>query len=309
MVVFNSIKSLIDKEIESGNTRFIIFPYGNAGMIAKTILDGYGNVDYILTDNYKEGTDIHNFNTISWDRYKEYKILFCCVNGYYPELKEQLEKYGLGERTIDLFEQCLGDSCDIKRIWGEVSDPGLLDPRRGMLERCAKEIYHRGIPGNCAEAGVFRGDFAQHINFCFPDRVLYLADTFEGFPEEDVDMEQKKGFSDGRQDWSDTNARKVLLRMPFEEQCVIKKGRFPDSMQDVEDRFVYVSLDMDLYQPILSGLEYFYPRLSVGGYIMVHDCCNEMYPGARTAVEEYCRNQNIGYVICPDGSGSAVITK
>lgn len=309
MVIFNSIKNLIDQEIKNGTARFIIFPYGKAGLIARTILDGYGNVDYILVDNYKMGAGIHDFDTIFLDRYTDYKILFCCVNGFYSGLKEQLEKYNLEEKTVDLFAQYLGDSCDIKRMWGKISEPGLFDPRRGMLERCAKEIYHRGIPGNCAEAGVFQGDFAQHINYCFPDRTLYLADTFEGFPKEDVDIEQRKGFSDGCQDWSDTNVRKVLARMPFQEQCAVKKGRFPDSMQDIDDRFAYVSLDMDLYQPILAGLEYFYPRLNRGGYIMVHDCCNEMYPGARTAVEEYCRNRNIGYVICPDGSGSAVITK
>lgn len=309
MVVFNSIKALIDQEIESGNTQFIIFPYGNAGLAAKTILDGYGNVDYILVDNKKSGTNIHDFNTIFLDEYKEYKILFCCVNEFYPELREQLEKHNLEEKTSDLFAQYLGDLCNTKGMWGKISDSGLFDPRRGMLERCAKEIYHRGISGNCAEAGVFRGDFAQHINYWFPDRTLYLADTFEGFPKEDIDTEQKKGFSDGCQDWSGTNVRKVLSRMPFQEQCIVKKGRFPDSMQDLDDRFAYVSLDMDLYQPILAGLEYFYPRLNAGGYIMVHDCCNEMYPGARAAVEEYCRKQNIGYVICTDGCGSAVITK
>ena len=123
------------------------------------------------------------------------------------------------------------------------------------------------------------------------------------------EIERIKQYSDGKQDWSNTSIEQVLLKMPFANNCIIKKGRFPDCMQDVNDTFAYVSLDMDLYQPILAGLEYFYPRLSVGGYIMIHDCCNEGYPGARAAVEEYCKKQNIGYVIGIDDCGTAIITK
>lgn len=306
---FNCVKNVIEKEIEKGNTKFIIFPYGETGMTARAILNGYHNVKYILVDNYKTGTEIRDFPTIFLNEYKDYKLLFCCISACYSELKEQLENSDLEGKIVDVYAQYFSDSCCGREMWGKISNAGFLDPRRGMLERCAKEIYHRGIAGNCAEAGVFQGEFAQHINYWFPDRTLYLADTFEGFPKEDIAMDKVRGFSDGCQDWSGTNIRKVLLKMPFKEQCIVKKGRFPDSMQDVNDRFAYVSLDMDLYQSILAGLEYFYPRLNAGGYIMVHDCCNEMYPGARTAVEEYCRKQKIGYVVCTDGCGTAVITK
>jgi O-methyltransferase len=46
--------------------------------------------------------------------------------------------------------------------------------RASALELAANEIYDQNIPGNAAELGVYRGDFAKLINEAFPDRILYL---------------------------------------------------------------------------------------------------------------------------------------
>ena len=48
----------------------------------------------------------------------------------------------------------------------------------------------QGDKGECAEAGVFEGDFAKWINQYFPDRKLYLFDTFEGFDMRDIEKEK-----------------------------------------------------------------------------------------------------------------------
>jgi hypothetical protein len=58
--------------------------------------------------------------------------------------------------------------------------------RYSSLELVAREIYENKISGNVAELGVYQGGFAQYINQIFPDRKLYLFDTFEGFNESDV---------------------------------------------------------------------------------------------------------------------------
>jgi O-methyltransferase len=64
--------------------------------------------------------------------------------------------------------------------------------RLSSLELIAYEIYANNIEGNVAELGVFRGDFAKFINISFPDRKLYLFDTFEGFDEKDIEAEYIK---------------------------------------------------------------------------------------------------------------------
>jgi O-methyltransferase len=181
--------------------------------------------------------------------------------------------------------------------------------RYATLELVRQEIERRSLTGSVAEVGVYRGDFASQLNLCFPNRKLYLFDTFEGFDTNDVEVERKKGFSTGEQDFSDTSVDLVLSKMVNPQQCVVRKGFFPETAKDIDDKFVFVSLDADLYQPIYEGLAYFYPRLEAGGYIFIHDVNNEEYKGARQALEQFCAEQGIGFVPLADYSGTAVISK
>jgi O-methyltransferase len=165
------------------------------------------------------------------------------------------------------------------------------------------------LKGNVAELGVYKGDFAKRLNFLFSDRKLYLFDTFEGFDIMDIQIEQKGNFSKGTQDFSNTSVDIVLNKMPYPGNCIIKKGIFPETTYGISDSFCFVSIDADLYEPILQGLIFFYPKLEKGGYIFIHDFNNEEYKGARHAVLEYCTDNNISYVPIPDSGGSVVISK
>ena len=93
----------------------------------------------------------------------------------------------------------------------------------------------------------------------------------------------------------DTLVNLVLNKMKYPENVIIKKGYFPESVQGIEDKFCFVSIDADLYTPILNGLEYFYPRLEKGGYIFIHDFGGYSFEGAKQAVLEFCDKYNISY--------------
>ena len=44
----------------------------------------------------------------------------------------------------------------------------------------------------------------------------------------------------------------------FKQRCVIKQGYFPETTEGLEYKcFAFVSLDTDLYKPIMTGLDYF----------------------------------------------------
>lgn len=181
--------------------------------------------------------------------------------------------------------------------------------RIASLALVAEEINNRKLEGAVAELGVFKGHFAREINSFFPGRRFYLFDTFEGFNEKDVVLEVKEGFSTGTQDFSNTNVESVLNIMPGRANCIVKKGYFPDTAANVDDKFVFVSLDADLYLPIYEGLHFFYNRLVPGGYIFVHDYNNSEYTGAKSAVQKFCSENRIAYIPLPDHSGTAVICK
>ena len=181
--------------------------------------------------------------------------------------------------------------------------------RMSCLELAGYEVYSKNVPGQVAELGVYKGDFAAEINTVFKDRTLYLFDTFEGFDDRDKGTEVSKSFSTAMQDFSDTSAEKVYARMPYKEKCIVRKGFFPETATGVSGPFAFVSIDTDLYEPIYQGLKFFYPQLSKGGYIFVHDFNNEEYKGAREAVIRFCNENNIGYTPIADIGGTAIITK
>jgi O-methyltransferase len=181
--------------------------------------------------------------------------------------------------------------------------------RLATLELVSDEIRQKQLTGEVAELGVYKGKFARYINGYFPEKKLYLFDTFEGFDERDVSVEKRQNFSSGAQNFSDTSIEAVLKQMPFPEKCIPVKGFFPQTAQGIDEKFVFVSLDADLYEPIYAGLSFFYPRLAKGGYIFIHDFNNDAYKGARKAVEEFCNKENIGFVPIPDSGGSAIISK
>ncbi len=191
----------------------------------------------------------------------------------------------------------------------QVLPPNFDYVRFAMLGLISEEIEFNNIKGNVAELGVYKGDFAYRINQTFSKRKLYLFDTFEGFDERDISTERKMGYSTGDQDFSNTSVELVLQKMPFRNQCIVKKGFFPATAEGMNDTFCFVSIDTDLFDSILEGLQFFYPRLEKGGYIFIHDFNNDFYKGAREAVLQFCTSQGIAYIPIPDSGGTVILSK
>jgi O-methyltransferase len=182
--------------------------------------------------------------------------------------------------------------------------------RASSLELIANEIYDKNIDGSVAELGVFRGEFARVINQAFPDRKLYLFDTFEGFDKRDITAEEQNQFSGAREGgFSETSVERALQGMKHRKNCVVKKGFFPETAEGLSDSFVFVSIDVDLYAPMYKGLHFFYERLREGGYIMLHDYNNNEYKGVKAALRQFAEEKKVPYFPLCDVCGSAVIMK
>lgn len=63
----------------------------------------------------------------------------------------------------------------------------------------------------------------------------------------------------------DTSVEHVMSQMAYPERVEVRKGLFPGTAEGVDDSFVFVNLDMDLYTPTYEGLKFFWERLSPGG--------------------------------------------
>lgn len=204
------------------------------------------------------------------------KIILASMVGYEDNLK-QLEDYKIPKHKIEHIH-----------LWKK------LIPRIQFLESFAKECKIKNLDGNVAELGVFQGEFAKKINEFFPNKTLYLFDTFEGFDERDLKSETNDVKENGIGHLNDTSIEIVMNKMLYPKNVIIKKGWFPESAVGLDnERFCFVNLDPDLYEPILAGLQFFYPKMVKGGVILIHDYFFEGYPGVRQAVNEFCEKYNL----------------
>jgi hypothetical protein len=170
------------------------------------------------------------------------------------------------------------------------------------------QIVKEGIRGDFAELGVYRGHTASLLAIMARrlGSKAYLLDTFEGFDKSDlkgIDANITMGFAD--------TSIEAVRTLVGERNVQFIPGHFPASASQLppDASFCLVHLDCDLYAPMAAALEYFYPRLLPGGFLIVHDYSSLHWDGAERAVHEFFTNKPESVVPLPDSAGSAVIRK
>ncbi|MFX0071599.1 MAG: TylF/MycF/NovP-related O-methyltransferase [Candidatus Hermodarchaeota archaeon] len=181
------------------------------------------------------------------------------------------------------------------------------DPIRfSTIALAVNTIQKEQIKGSFAELGVYKGETSQIIHLLAPERKLYLFDTFEGFPSEYLEIK------DDSNRYKDTSIDLIKKTIGNMKNIIIKKGIFPETAYGLENEiFSFVHLDMDLYISTKEGLEFFYPRISKGGYLVIHDYNNpnESNMGVLKAVNEYFSDKPEKIIEIPDIYGTAIIRK
>ncbi|MDD5362977.1 MAG: macrocin O-methyltransferase [Ignavibacteria bacterium] len=178
--------------------------------------------------------------------------------------------------------------------------------RHSTIGLALKRILEENIPGAIAEVGVYRGKTSNIFRLLIPERRLFLFDTFEGFPRQDLENDVKR---DDR--FMDTSTDEVKKNIGDMTNVIIKKGYVPDTFSGLENEcFAFVLLDLDLYKPTLQSLEFFYPRLSAGGYIMIHDYNSpESNWACKRAADLFFKNKAEKFIEVSDVSGSIIVRK
>jgi O-methyltransferase len=185
---------------------------------------------------------------------------------------------------------------DLLRADWKINDRGDLI-RYYFLYLQLQRIDEQRIPGDIAELGVYQGNTALFINRVRPDRTLHLFDTFAGFSEQDSTLYAKTD------EFKDVSIDTVKRRFPKNVQ--LYAGYFPDTANSITPG------SMDLEAPITAALEFFYPLLSPGGVMIVHDYNNagSWEQGAKKAVDRFLADKPETPVEMPDRFGSIVIAR
>ena len=200
-------------------------------------------------------------------------------------------------------------SRDETRVVGQLMPFDVV--RRDALILLLRSVIERKVPGDFIELGVWKGRTAKLIHHYARERTLHLFDTFTGFNEHDVRIEKD---ITNRQEkvsfFSDTTVEDVLAFINSNNDNIrVYAGYFPESFPDKlhNQKFSFIHLDVDLYNPVKAGLECLFDKLSRGGVMVVHDY--NAWQGVRTAVDEFFADRVETPIPLPDKCGSVVILK
>lgn len=215
-------------------------------------------------------------------------------------------------RVYSLFERML--SRGRLRIVRAIDEEARLDGREASseaetmigrkrldnLQDCVMTVLRDDVPGDLVETGVWRGGasiFMRAVLMAHGDlaRTVWVADSFQGLPRPDPErypadrgdhLWQVPGLAISLEQVKANFARYGLL----DEQVRFLPGWFSDTLPSAPiDQVAVLRLDGDMYESTKVALDSLYPKLSVGGYVIVDDY--GAIDACRQAVEDF-RTEN-----------------
>jgi hypothetical protein len=213
-------------------------------------------------------------------------------------------------------------------IYGDTEKPVPMDPAKRIegldwpptahtmiglkrldnLQFCIEDVLTREVPGDIIECGVWRGGSAIFMRAVLKvnnvtNRIVYAADSFEGCPKPDLIKYP--------QEITAQALASPVLAVSLEEvknnfdhygllddQVTFLKGWFKDTLPHASIKQIAVlRLDGDMYESTMDSLVNLYPKVSVGGYIIIDDY--GAIAACRQAVTDYRKQKGIGDIIMP----------
>lgn len=189
------------------------------------------------------------------------------------------------------------------RVWPVRAYTMVGIPRLNNIQHCIEDVIKNGVPGDLIETGVWRGGATMFMRAVLKahgatDRRVWVADSFAGLPKPNAEKYPE--------DAGDTHYTIPVLAISLEtvranfermglldEQVRFLKGWFSETLPSAPiERLSVMRLDGDLYESTMDALVNLYPKLSVGGYVMVDDY--GAIPACKKAVDDFRISRQIG---------------
>jgi O-methyltransferase len=198
------------------------------------------------------------------------------------------------------------------RDWPADAESMIGAKRMDNLHRAIADVVRRGVPGDLIETGVWRGGAVIFMRAALaaygdPSRRVWVADSFQGLPPPTPGVEADRG--DVHHGWTTLAVSLEQVKANFvrygllDERVRFLKGWFKDTLATAPiERLAIARLDGDMYASTMDAIRPLYPKLSVGGYLIVDDY--GVVPGCKQAIDEFRAEQGIREPLVDiDGSG------
>lgn len=186
---------------------------------------------------------------------------------------------------------------------------GLPHDRGYILLEAARLV--RDIDGHFAECGVRYGKSSVFLLTGAgkdSSKCLHIFDSFAGLSDPDGRDVQESGVAEWEQ--GDLAVPEDIVRRnlaEFGDRVILHKGWIPERFSEVEtDRFSFVHVDVDLFEPTLATAEFFYPRLNPGGFMICDDYGSAYCPGAKKAIDTFFADKPEHVISLPTGQAMVI---
>jgi Macrocin-O-methyltransferase (TylF) len=189
-----------------------------------------------------------------------------------------------------------------KGTWPQFAQTMVGINRLNNIQYCIEQVIKNNIAGDLIETGVWRGGSTILMrailkSYAVTDRFVWVADSFEGLPKPDVSKyPADKGdtyhtYSELKVSVEDVKNNFIKFGL-LDDKVRFLKGWFKDTLPTAPiEKLSVLRLDGDMYESTMDALLNLYPKLSVGGYIIIDDYL--WIPACRQAVSDYRRKHEI----------------
>ncbi len=170
------------------------------------------------------------------------------------------------------------------------------------------------LPGDFVECGVNRGFMSsaimEHLDWSSRGRTFYLLDTFAGLDERYVsEAEKEKGTLLTNQKalasgFYTTNVERVRANFSEWQNVEIVVGAIPETLGRItSSQVAFVHMDMNCAPPEVAALEYLWPRLVPGAFVLLDDYAYDRHELQKHAMDELAVRLGVSIVSLPTGQG------
>lgn len=234
-----------------------------------------------------------------------------CSLWHYEPMAAQLARLGI-DADSELFRQVR-----VLAIYSTLDNRSSI-AGSWLLQQLLRHQLAR-VPGDVAEAGVYRGGSAFLSLALAHDRLAgrdyHLLDSFEGLIDTSAhDPASRSG------ELADAPVAEVRERFSHFPRAHLHVGSFAQRFGNLANRqFCFVYVDCDLYEPARQCGDFFYPRLPPGGMMLFHDYwvdidglalpphAPEPFTGIRLAVDELATTYGLDVVRFPETTHALIV--
>ena len=166
--------------------------------------------------------------------------------------------------------------------WPPAAETMVGRQRLADVRHCVDSVLADGVAGDFVETGVWRGGVTILMRGMLEawgetDRCVWVADSFQGLPAPDGDaFPQDVGHDMSGVPTLAVSADQVRANFAryglLDDQVRFLEGWFRDTLPNAPiEELAVLRLDGDMYESTMDALEALYPKLSVGGYVIVDD--------------------------------------